>query len=1246
VTRIHLFSLCVCLVLTAQASTQRSAGAATAAPKPRIDAITPSSGSTSSPVTISGKGFGKQGTVTFSNNAVVPASAAKWSDTAITVSVPQKAVTGGVIVTAPGGTSNTVGFVVSPKKSHPETPPALLPLGALSGSDADLLAQTLSSVFHGRLVVTACNTKSGDGGGQGSSGSGSPGSGSSGGSKDALQIKDSGVAPAPSTSTSNCSPTTTKGSSAASVPNCTAANTPRCVLRGIEASLDRDNFNGGILNSNYVVYVKGFAAELATAFPHPTSDIDVEQAVDSVGTGKSGDYLILVPSSSVVKQSGAAKNLAQNAAGLKRDFELLFKYASNGGSPQGCPNLPGNVPATELCFSKNTFMLSVLDPRDVALQAPALFNAAEFDVEVFPLNRSISLVPKTLGRAGSTAQASAIEQYELYKQNQKQAQVLASVQSTAPPLNPTPPSAPVTTTTTTIKTPVSAPSKVTTPSGVGSTTPAAGTTTISTSTSTSSTPPVAGASAPAQAPPPPTTAPSISSTPPPPATAVAQAQTSSPPPWGIDNIVRLYDYRDAPGIAAAINAMAGSHPIVQPLSDNNANDLIEVFPGVAQQAGYSIGDIERAISLLDLPRPQLSLQVWSYQISAKVDNPNEPGRNNDGQCPKTKDSKLCSKKNGECVKSSDSYPCYTGDCEKDNSRRPCPKDTGKRAQDYARITLERVNRRVDKANERMAKALESGMDAIFQEARTDDCSTAEGSSSDTVDLWVKWHDEKHPPRHCLQIPKHKFFQEAFRGYLTAKYNDCVSRDRYCIGYYNALDYPDQGSSGHVANPSLGRLILFLAATDESEAKELKDNIIKSMRVALVDEPCPSSSCVADDRPHLYFSRFCDELDRATEPGNLHILRAAFLDFFFNYKWTINYPNDFVPYDLRRSAHTLDDLLQPIVNAFNQDIDEYVQDKLDDPSLTPRTSRVGLVSQGMVQVAALSGSSAMVSGQISDFFDITKTPALSEVAQNLLAQPGSSQTGGSPSLQGLISTNPYVVGGEALASMLAPQKLTAQLTKGITLIVTPTSLDTASSAELTVSLSVNEPDGGPQSVNSTAVTQDLLDRVSSHLVTDTVRVQSLKLFDLSTVSMEITHPQTPTCLPLAYDGFWRAASYVAAVPFSVPCAVWRSTFGSMPVAGRLFEWPRRPVTVDNRSLAIIRATVVPTAMDLGEALDFESDRVYDPVTNLTESLSSVSQLGWKARQFHRLMMQCMLNPDATPCPTLSTVPDDVRKPSTN
>jgi hypothetical protein len=1263
--RIHLIALFACLVLFAGLS----ADATEPPPPPHIDNISPPSAAIGTKVTITGSGFGRsQGndsTVTF--GSVAAEKATTWTATKIVVTVPSGAKTGDVVVKPSAAPSNGKPFRLAPQAS---STPILIPLGALSGSDADLLAQTLSSVFRD-FVVTACADANSDSGQPASTGA--PGSNSSSSSKHTLLVQNSGAAaaagqcpkpPATGNAGSTIPQSRATGNAGSVIPKCPSDPT-RCPLEGVEASLDRDNFKG-VLNSNYVAHVRGFADKLVKAFPHPTPDINVEKA--DIGIGDEGgdekdDYVILVPSSSVLGQTAALKTLAQDAAGLKHDFELL----SQTDHPKSCdPSVPTPETADELCLANNTVTLSVLNPRDVALHAKDLFdNRVVLPVIVFPLNHSVALLPA--GYPAPNQRTKAVEQYELDQQNQKQTQLLASLQSASPAAGPTTSTAPVTTTTTTIKTPAPPSTKGSTTGDSSSTKTASATTSISTSTSTTTQPPAAGASASGQS----TTAASAPATGGAPASpaggaaaaapaATAQAQPAAPS-WSIDNIVRLYDYRDATGIAAAINGMVSyvpnSRPIVQALSDNGANDLIEILPTAAQHGGYNTGDIERAISLLDLPRPQLSLQVWSYQISARVKNPVEPYKNHHGKCPKVKRSEPCPDGDAKCKQKKDSIESCkdgTGECEQDISTQPCPNDNRKTEEDDARIALESVNRRVDLANERMAKALESGMEAIFEAARVNDCyTTPDVSHAHPEDLWSGWHDEKQKPHSCgAEVPKHKFFEEVFRGYLTAKYHDCVTQGRYCIGYYNALDYPEKASTKEkpnpkVANASLGRLLLFVAATDETEAKILKGEIIRRMINALVDQPCVSTFCgLADDKPRSYFSRFCDQLDHITEPDNLRILRAAFLDFFFNYKWTLNYPNDFVPYDLRRSAHSLDDLLQPIVNAFDQDIDEYVQDRLDDPNLIPKTSKAGLISQGMVSVAALSGTQATVSGQVSNYFDVTQTPSLSQVAQSLLAPSGATTTGGSPSLQGLVSTNPYVVGGEALAAMLAPQKITAQLTRGITLTVTPTSLDTASSAELNVNLAVNEPDGGPQSVNTTAVTQDLLDRVASHTVTDIVRVQSLKLFDLSTLSMEITRPQTPTCWPLYDDGWRRDLSYVAAVPFSVPCAVWRSTFGSMPVAGRLFEWPRPPITVDNRSIAIIRATVVPTAMDLGEGLGFEADRVFDPVTKITESLSSVSQLGWRARQFHKLMMQCVLNRSANPCPTLSEVPDDIREPTTN
>jgi hypothetical protein len=688
-----------------------------------------------------------------------------------------------------------------------------------------------------------------------------------------------------------------------------------------------------------------------------------------------------------------------------------------------------------------------------------------------------------------------------------------------------------------------------------------------------------------------------------------------------------------------VSNVTNSRPVVEALPGNGADDLLEILPTTVEEGGYTIGDIERAIALFDLPRPQLSLQVWSYQISAKVENPIKTYR------------------------------------------------IHQLRQDDAREALENINARVQLANRNLTKALQSGMWAIYKEA-------AQGT----------------------------FFDPDFHDYLGEKYYNCVAADHYCLGYYNALDVPrdltedlKEAKTAKEAkesiDASLSRLLLLVASASDSEAPGLVEKIVEGMQSALVPpfSPQPSSSTSSAGQPldsrceqrcepvcppwqrHRYLENFREALIRAAgQKTNLHRLRAAFLDFFFTYKWTINYYADFVPYDLRHAAHALDNLLQPINEAFNHDIDQYVQDMLDDECLVPKTPKTGLINQGMVQVSVLSGVQATVSGEIKNYFNITETPPLSQVAQSLLGgtggggggggnSGGGSGSGGSggggggkaaasgggsggsgaaaagamdtSSLQGLISNNPYVLGGMALADILAPPKVHAQLAKGVSLTVTPTALDTASSAELNVALEINEPDGGLQTVNSNAVTQDLLDRVASHTVTTTVRVQSLKLFDLSTLAMEITHPQTPTCLPTTDTDPWKTLSYFAAVPYSVPCAVWRSVFGSMPGASRIFEWPRKPVTVDNRSIAIIRAVVVPTAMDLGEALDYVSDRVVDPVTNTTEALSSIQQLGWKARVYHKLLMQCIATLKSRNCTLdpelrLSNIPEDVRNPLTN
>ena len=985
-------------------------------------------------------------------------------------------------------------------------------LGALTGSDADLLARTLSSTFGNSFVVTsAAGSKSDQTGSEQSAGD--SGSDQSSGSKSTLCVTTrDGEAPSP-------------------------ALLQTYPVSSITTLLDQDNFKGGILNSNYVVRIEdpAFANRLAKAFPHPLPDIDVEHAASG--------YLILIPSPSALGPGAAQGNLAKHAAALRRDFELLASVAPLiSSAPTVCD---------VFCLNQLTVRLSALDPRDVAMHVSYLFGNGTF-ARVFPLNKAVAILPP-----GSKLDETTVpmEQYELSQESQKQGQLVASLQPSSGK-SASANAAPITTTTTsTTKTSVSTPS-TTAAQGSQASQPskspgnAGPTTTTTTKTSTTVQPAAqsassasgqaAGASGGAVSPAGTGTggAPTAgdggtsttsqtqggggkSSTPPPCGTAPPSSQTS--PPLQLDYIVRLYHFRHAAAIAAAINKAGGGHDLVEPVGTQD--DLLMICPGPAGQSS----NIHRAIALIDLPRPQLSLQVWSYQISSEAKH-----------------------------------------------EREAPDDRFSRA-DAAQQYYSDLRKTVVDANLTMMRALQNGVGAILTKA---------------------WQDPY-------------FFDLQFRHYLTTRYQDCVRYDEYCLGYYDALQFPTDPNVPPVKfraeAVSLSKLLLLLVATANNQ-RQTVDDLIANMAGSGID--------------FIDFSRFKEQLDVLWQPRNHQVMRAALLDFFFQYKQAILYGNDFVPYDLQRTAHVVDDLFAPIVDAFNQDIDSYVDEKLHTFAIDERNKpglqkATGLVSSAMVQVATLSGSEAKVNGGVNNYFDITPPMSLSDILN-----PNQTLA---TALKDVLEPKEITI-LTALANIGSQPRIQAQLSRNAALTITPTSLDTASSAELDVDFDVGEPTGAPPAtVNQSSSKVDVLNRVADHHVKTLVRVESLKLFQISGFTMELTHPQ-------------RGA------PVPVIGQVWEGLFGTMPGVKNLFHFPPKSTTVDNRSIAIVRAVVVPTAMDLGLSLHFEMDRVLDPITGVTYPLSSTQQIGGKIRPFHKLLMQCIVdpnNPRCRPLPTLSSVPEDLK-----
>jgi trimeric autotransporter adhesin len=133
----------------AYAAATGSAQSFTVSP-PTVASLSPTSGPESTPVTISGRGFGlSPKTTTVAFNGTV-ANISSWSNTAIVAEVPIGATTGNVVVTAGGTASNGVMFTVQ------ATTPTIVSLSASSGN-AGLAVTIIGSGFgltEGQSTVT------------------------------------------------------------------------------------------------------------------------------------------------------------------------------------------------------------------------------------------------------------------------------------------------------------------------------------------------------------------------------------------------------------------------------------------------------------------------------------------------------------------------------------------------------------------------------------------------------------------------------------------------------------------------------------------------------------------------------------------------------------------------------------------------------------------------------------------------------------------------------------------------------------------------------------------------------------------------------------------------------------------------------------------------------------------------------------------------------------------------------------
>jgi len=388
-----------------------------------------------------------------------------------------------------------------------------------------------------------------------------------------------------------------------------------------------------------------------------------------------------------------------------------------------------------------------------------------------------------------------------------------------------------------------------------------------------------------------------------------------------------------------------------------------------------------------------------------------------------------------------------------------------------------------------------------------------------------------------------------------------------------------------------------------ESCELDDRIAMSEQILAGQEESLKLNCFRQQTGQSFQAELLPPRHATTRVG---LLRAAVADFLFNYKWATQYPHDFIPYDLTQSAQELNAEFNPLVLAFNRDVAAFTENlqaelqckyekdisRLESRNWFRRTRNWfnrgdrTFINDGMLSVRGISGVESLVDTVTQSFFDATNPPSLSDLVKSV--------SDAEKNVPGVLKTN--LSANEAavlLGALNSVQPAEAKVGRELKLDITPHALAGASSAELEVKLTAEEA-GNPTRFTADKSTEDTLSRVAKHDVSTKVRVESTKLFEVSAFSAVLQRPRSkfPIVPPL----------------FEVPY------FGSF------IGWPLSGAKVYHRSTAIVSAVIVPTAADLAFGIDFGADRFCDE--DGCHRANSPNDFGTlPLRNFHKAMIEC-------------------------
>jgi hypothetical protein len=563
------------------------------------------------------------------------------------------------------------------------------------------------------------------------------------------------------------------------------------------------------------------------------------------------------------------------------------------------------------------------------------------------------------------------------------------------------------------------------------------------------------------------------------------------------------------GSAAASAKQANAAPAPAPPGTSGPDMLIVSEPNPGDDS--AVDEKRRVIAMLDLPRPEMLVNIWTEQISS------------------------------------------------DHS-------------DEVRLQSNNLHQSVNAFNKSLQNAILTGWEYVWNQAvpvaKFYDKSFYQYLAYKTV---AELKDDYVPSRDSLPVEP---AEQAIDRFLSRSGTDekvpedvrqrwgLCPADKYCLGYTELF---------HPLKPRLTDLLIsVIAARDPVPVINTALNKMEGRD----DTPVatPSEACEQTDadqfakygpKPQFECFRRIALSVLSADPGEakpygLGLLRSAIANFLFNWKMANQFPHEFSAYDLDQSAQTLNTALRPLIDAFNRDIAAYqtfLQEEFTE-SVPKQARNKAFYNSAIVTVRTVSGKETLVDTTTQSYLDVSEPPTLAELASSI------SQAGSGTLPKGIPSN---ITADAVVGALNAMQTSEAKIGRGVSVDIKPRALAGADSAEIDVKLNVEESaEPALYTGGKTSDKPDDTSRIAKHNTTTKMRIDSLKLFEVSSLSARLQRSRTR--IPL------------------IPPLV------ELPYIGSIVNLPRKPATEYHSSVAVLSAVVVPTAADLAFGTRYEPDRV--------------------------------------------------------